>query len=95
MADPPIRRSVTSPPPIPARAPVAPSSAKTDVVPAEGTHDADPREEIARASERRIQELHEEMSEITRNLDADGLRRRVSVKVPSPSNGNGFLRFRR
>jgi len=36
-----------------------------------------------------------EEGKITRNLDADGLRRRVSVKVPSPSNGNGFLRFRR
>ena len=36
-----------------------------------------------------------EEGKITRNLDADGLRRRVSVKVPSPANGNGFLRFRR
>jgi diadenylate cyclase len=36
-----------------------------------------------------------EEGKITRNLDADGLRRRVSVKVPAPSNGNGFLRFRR
>lgn len=36
-----------------------------------------------------------EEGKITRNLDADGLRRRVSVKVPSPTNGNGFLRFRR
>src|SRR6266851_4550866 len=36
-----------------------------------------------------------EEGKITRNLDADGLRRRVSVKIPSPSNGNGFLRFRR
>jgi diadenylate cyclase len=34
-----------------------------------------------------------EEGKITRNLDADGLRRRVSLKVPSP-NGNGFLRFR-
>jgi diadenylate cyclase len=36
-----------------------------------------------------------EEGKITRNLDADGLRRRVSLKIPSPSNGNGFLRFRR
>jgi len=34
-----------------------------------------------------------EEGKITRNLDGDGLRRRVSLKVPSP-NGNGFLRFR-
>ena len=36
-----------------------------------------------------------EEGKITRNLDADGLRRMVSVKVPSPANGNGFMRFRR
>src|SRR6202011_6203380 len=36
-----------------------------------------------------------EEGKITRNLDADGLRRRVSLKIPSPSNGNGFLRFRK
>jgi diadenylate cyclase len=36
-----------------------------------------------------------EEGKITRNLDSDGLRRRVSVKVPSSPNGNGFLRFRR
>jgi diadenylate cyclase len=36
-----------------------------------------------------------EEGKITRNLDADGLRRIVSVKVPSAPNGNGFLRFRR
>ena len=36
-----------------------------------------------------------EEGKITRNLDADGLRRRVSVKVPSPADGNGFLRFRK
>ncbi len=36
-----------------------------------------------------------EEGKITRNLDADGLRRRVSVKVPSPAGGNGFLRFRK
>ncbi|MGH7759877.1 MAG: diadenylate cyclase CdaA [Candidatus Dormibacteraceae bacterium] len=36
-----------------------------------------------------------EEGKITRNLDADGLRRRVSLKIPSTSNGNGFLRFRR
>jgi diadenylate cyclase len=36
-----------------------------------------------------------EEGKITRNLDADGLRRMVSVKVPSPTNGNGFMRFRR
>jgi diadenylate cyclase len=33
-----------------------------------------------------------EEGKITRNLDADGLRRAVSIKVPGPmSNGNGFL----
>jgi len=36
-----------------------------------------------------------EEGKITRNLDADALRRRVSVKVPTPAHGNGFLRFRR
>ncbi len=36
-----------------------------------------------------------EEGKITRNLDGDGLRRRVSVKVPVPRNGNGFLRFRK
>lgn len=36
-----------------------------------------------------------EEGKITRDLDADGLRRRVSLKVPSRSNGNGFLRFRK
>ena len=36
-----------------------------------------------------------EEGKITRNLDGDGLRRRVSVKVPMPRNGNGFLRFRK
>jgi diadenylate cyclase len=36
-----------------------------------------------------------EEGKISRNLDADGLRRRVSVKVPSGSNGNGFLKFRK
>jgi diadenylate cyclase len=35
-----------------------------------------------------------EEGQISRNLDADSLRRRVALKVPS-SNGNGFLRFRR
>src|SRR5262245_43476450 len=41
MADPPIRRPGTRPPPIPpaARAPVAPPSAKTDVLMAENTDD--------------------------------------------------------
>ena len=36
-----------------------------------------------------------EEGKISRNLDPDSLRRRVSVKVPSSSNGNGFLRFRK
>jgi hypothetical protein len=36
-----------------------------------------------------------EEGKITRNLDQDGLRRRVSVKVPSLAHGNGFLRFRK
>jgi diadenylate cyclase len=36
-----------------------------------------------------------EEGKISRNLDPDSLRRRVSVKVPSNSNGNGFLRFRK
>jgi diadenylate cyclase len=36
-----------------------------------------------------------EEGKITRNLDGDGLRRRVSVKVPLGKNGNGFLKFRR
>jgi len=36
-----------------------------------------------------------EEGKISRNLDADGLRRRVSVKVQSGSNGNGFLKFRK
>src|ERR1700726_3079506 len=36
-----------------------------------------------------------EEGKITRNLDQDGLRRRVSVKVPSLAQGNGFLRFRK
>ena len=36
-----------------------------------------------------------EEGKITRNLDGDGLRRRVSVKVPATRNGNGFLRFRK
>lgn len=36
-----------------------------------------------------------EEGKISRNLDPDSLRRRVSVKVPPSANGNGFLRFRR
>lgn len=36
-----------------------------------------------------------EEGKISRNLDPDSLRRRVSVKVPSSANGNGFLRFRK
>src|SRR5260370_4316876 len=36
-----------------------------------------------------------EEGKITGNLDPDGLRRRVSLKIPSPSNGNGFLRVPR
>jgi len=36
-----------------------------------------------------------EEGKITRDLDGDGLRRRVSVKVPGPRNGNGFMRFRK
>ncbi|GAC1471696.1 MAG: diadenylate cyclase CdaA [Candidatus Dormibacteraceae bacterium] len=36
-----------------------------------------------------------EEGKITRNLDADGLRRRISLKVPAPRNGNGFLKFRK
>ena len=36
-----------------------------------------------------------EEGKITRNLDGDGLRRRVSVKVPAGKNGNGFLKFRK
>lgn len=36
-----------------------------------------------------------EEGKISRNLDPDSLRRRVSVKVPSHPNGNGLLRFRR
>lgn len=37
-----------------------------------------------------------EEGKITRNLDADGLRRAVSVKVPGPvSDGNGFLGLRK
>ena len=35
-----------------------------------------------------------EEGQISRNLDADSLRRRVALKVPG-ANGNGFLRFRR
>jgi len=36
-----------------------------------------------------------EEGKISRNLDPDSLRRRVSVKVPSSSNGNGLFRLRR
>jgi diadenylate cyclase len=36
-----------------------------------------------------------EEGKISRNLDPDSLRRRVSVKVPSNSNGSAFLRFRK
>jgi diadenylate cyclase len=34
-----------------------------------------------------------EEGQISRNLDADSLRRRIALKVPSP-NGNGRSRFR-
>jgi len=43
MAGPPIRRPPTKPPPLPARAPIAPSPAKTDVVPAQ----QDPGDEVS------------------------------------------------
>ena len=36
-----------------------------------------------------------EEGKISRDLDPDSLRRRVSVKVPTSSNGNGVFRFRR
>jgi diadenylate cyclase len=36
-----------------------------------------------------------EGGKITRNLDGDGLRRRISVKVPARRNGNGLMRFRK
>src|SRR5262245_38653901 len=51
MAGPPIRRPPTKPPPPPARAPIAPSPAKTDVLPVQ-------------------QDPGEEVSEITKNLEA-------------------------
>ena len=35
-----------------------------------------------------------EEGKISRNLDADSLRRRIALRVPSP-NGNGLFRFRR
>ena len=53
MGDPPVRRPLTKPPPIP-RAPIAPSPAKTDVVPAQTNADLHA----------------EELSEVTRNLEA-------------------------
>jgi diadenylate cyclase len=36
-----------------------------------------------------------EEGKISSNLDPDSLRRRVSLKVPAPSNGNGLFRLRR
>ena len=36
-----------------------------------------------------------EEGKISRNLDPDSLRRRISLKVPSESNGNGRFRLRR
>jgi len=53
MGEPPARRPSTKPPPIP-RAPIAPSPAKTDVVPAQTNADVHA----------------EELSEVTRNLEA-------------------------
>jgi len=57
---PPIRGSSTKPPPPPARAPIAPSPAKTDVVAAQ----RDPRETDEKW------ERGDEVSEITKNLEA-------------------------
>ncbi|HEY5925038.1 MAG TPA: hypothetical protein VIV11_25325, partial [Kofleriaceae bacterium] len=45
MAGPPIRRPPTKPPPLPARAPIAPAPAKTDVVPTQ--QDPDERDEVS------------------------------------------------
>ncbi|HUS29500.1 MAG TPA: tetratricopeptide repeat protein [Kofleriaceae bacterium] len=56
---PPIRGSSTKPPPPPARAPIAPAPAKTDVVPAQ----RDPELDVGWAG-------GEEVSEITKNLEA-------------------------
>ncbi|HTL37890.1 MAG TPA: hypothetical protein VL326_32385, partial [Kofleriaceae bacterium] len=56
---PPIRGSSTKPPPPPARAPIAPAPAKTDVVPAQ----RDPDLDVGWAG-------GDEVSEITKNLEA-------------------------